>query len=167
MAAPTTKTPHRDPAGRGQPSEPTPAATASGSSMPPASSSPSDGLDAQIDEIAREAGVGVGTVYRHFPTKEDLLQALADDRFDRLAERAREALDDPDGWEGFCGFMRCSAELMADDRAALGGDGRAARACRAGSREGRVDGDHGELVERAQATGKLRADIGAEDIADA
>ena len=44
------------------------------------------GLDAQIDEIARDAGVGVGTVYRHFPNKEDLLQALADDRFEGLAE---------------------------------------------------------------------------------
>ena len=44
------------------------------------------GLDAQIDEIARDAGVGVGTVYRHFPTKEDLLQALADERFVGLAQ---------------------------------------------------------------------------------
>ena len=52
-----------------------------------------EGLDAQIDDIARDAGVGVGTVYRHFPTKEDLLEALADDRFDGLAEHGREALE--------------------------------------------------------------------------
>ena len=60
--------------------------------------------------------VGVGTVYRHFPTKEALLQALAADRFIRLAEWAREALEAPDGWEGFCGFLRRSAELGANDR---------------------------------------------------
>ena len=74
-----------------------------------------DGLDAQIDDIARGADVGVGTVYRHFPTKEALLQALAADRFTRLAEAAREALEAPDGWEGFRGFLRRSAELGAND----------------------------------------------------
>ena len=51
------------------------------------------GLDAQIDEIARDAGVGVGTVYRHFLTKEDLLQALADERFVGLAQAADAALE--------------------------------------------------------------------------
>ena len=58
------------------------------------------GLDAQIDEIARGAGVGVGTVYRHFPTKESLLEALAQARFERLAEEGRRALEAEDGWEG-------------------------------------------------------------------
>ena len=48
-------------------------------------------LEAQIDEIARGAGVGVGTVYRHFPTKESLLEALADARFEGLAEPGASA----------------------------------------------------------------------------
>ena len=47
------------------------------------------GLDTQVDEIAREAGVGVGTVYRHFPTKEALFEALAEDKFEGLARAAR------------------------------------------------------------------------------
>ena len=62
------------------------------------------GLDAQIDEIARDAGVGVGTVYRHFPTKEDLLQALADERFVGLARR-RMPPSKPRIEDGFAEFM--------------------------------------------------------------
>ena len=61
------------------------------------------GLEAQVDEIARRAGVGVGTVYRHFPTKEALYEALAADHFLRLAATAREALGGADPWESFSG----------------------------------------------------------------
>ena len=50
------------------------------------------GLEAQMPEIARAANVGVGTVYRHFPAKDDLIAAIAAEWFDRLAERAREDL---------------------------------------------------------------------------
>src|SRR5207245_7321000 len=75
------------------------------------------GLDAQIEEIARAAGVGVGTVYRHFPTKDDLIEALAMARFERLAELAREALEGEDAWLAFEGFMRASARIQSEDRA--------------------------------------------------
>ena len=67
------------------------------------------GLDVQMDEIAKKAGVGVGTVYRHFPNKDELIEALAADRFVRLAELADEALEQPDPWESFVAFMRASA----------------------------------------------------------
>jgi AcrR family transcriptional regulator len=63
------------------------------------------GLDAQMDDIARAAKVGVGTVYRHFPTKEALAEAIAADHFDHLAASAREALENPDPWEGFSAFL--------------------------------------------------------------
>jgi AcrR family transcriptional regulator len=75
------------------------------------------GSEAQIDDIARAAGVGVGTVYRHFPTKDDLIAALVDRHFQLLEERARECLAHPDPWEGFCEFMRYSVQVQADDRA--------------------------------------------------
>jgi AcrR family transcriptional regulator len=75
------------------------------------------GLDCQMEDIARAAGVGVGTVYRHFPTKSDLLEALVRARFDHLAEQAERALAEDDPWEAFCGFMRYSAEIAVRDRA--------------------------------------------------
>jgi AcrR family transcriptional regulator len=76
-----------------------------------------EGLDGQMEDIARSAGVGVGTVYRHFPTKADLIAALVRDRFERLAERAEEALAEDDPWEAFCDLMRDSARLQMQDRA--------------------------------------------------
>src|SRR5690348_5292526 len=54
------------------------------------------GVNAPVDEIARRAGVGVGTVYRHFPTKEALLQAIVAAHVDKLLATARQARDAPD-----------------------------------------------------------------------
>src|SRR5690348_11604867 len=51
------------------------------------------GAEAQIDDVAKHAGVGVGTVYRHFPTKEALVSELVRQKFRLFADRAREALD--------------------------------------------------------------------------
>src|SRR5829696_5935449 len=74
------------------------------------------GLDAQMPDVAKAAKVGVGTVYRHFPTKDDLIAALAGERFVRLAEKADEGLEAEDPWEGLCDFIRFSAQIQADDR---------------------------------------------------
>src|SRR5215207_11501211 len=73
------------------------------------------GLDAQMPDVAKAAKVGVGTVYRHFPAKEALIAALAEERFERLAEKARESLEADDPWEGFRDFIHFSAEIQADD----------------------------------------------------
>src|ERR1700757_188784 len=68
-----------------------------------------EGLDAQMPDVARAAKVGVGTVYRHFPTKDDLIAALVAERFERLAEKAREGAQADDPWEGISGFIRFAA----------------------------------------------------------
>ena len=123
-----------------------------------------DGLDAQIEEIARRAKVGVGTVYRHFPTKDDLVFALAGERFERLAEHARAALDEEDPWEAFCDFLRSSAEIQIGDRALSevmldSKDVMHEHAERVGILE-LVE----QLMDRAKAAGALRKDAEPEDV---
>ena len=122
------------------------------------------GLEAQMDEIARAAGVGVGTVYRHFPTKEDLLQALAQARFDALADAARAAREIEDPWEAFAGFMTYAARVMAEDRALSEAMDQHSDVCAAASQRVGLLELTAELVERAQASGQLRGDIVAWDV---
>src|ERR1700728_1033653 len=64
-----------------------------------------EGLAVPIDEIARRAGLGVGTLYRHFPTKEALFLAILVDRMERLVADARELARAPDPGEAFFGFL--------------------------------------------------------------
>lgn len=65
------------------------------------------GPGTQMDDIARRAGLGVGTLYRHFPTKDALLRAIVVDKFERLAASARATDDEAcDAWERFSGFLR-------------------------------------------------------------
>jgi AcrR family transcriptional regulator len=122
------------------------------------------GLDAQIDEIARGAGVGVGTVYRHFPTKDDLLKALALARFEGLAEQARIALEADDGWEGFVGFMTYSAQVMAEDQMLSEAMDQRGELCGGAAQSVGLIDLVGAMVDRAKAEGKLRADTEPWDI---
>ena len=75
------------------------------------------GREAQMDDVASRAGVGVGTVYRHFPTKEALIEALMVDAFRSIAAEARRALDIEDPWEAFTAVLWHGAETMSADRA--------------------------------------------------
>ena len=81
-----------------------------------------EGMAAQMDDIARDAKVGVGTVYRHFPNKEDLVDALIEARFETIAEHGRVALeaislgiDEP--WDAFSDYMYKCVEIQANDLA--------------------------------------------------
>ena len=123
------------------------------------------GLEVSLDEIARHAGVGVGTVYRRFRTKDELIEALFMDRLDMIAAMGEEAFASPDPWGGLVFFMERMAEIMAGNL---------------GLRQMLMFGTYGRdlvavarqrnaplierLVERAQAAGQLRADIRQTDI---
>jgi AcrR family transcriptional regulator len=122
------------------------------------------GLDAQMPDVARTAKVGVGTVYRHFPTKADLIAALAAERFERLAEMAAESLEAEDPWQGLSDFIRYSAQIQADDRGLC--DVMASRPEVMGASAEAVGLDKlcDQLVKRAQRSGDLRKDLDWEDI---
>jgi AcrR family transcriptional regulator len=77
-----------------------------------------DGLDAQMEDVARRAGVGVGTVYRHFPTKDALVRALVVSQMEAMTARAPEFLAEAerDAWGAFSGFMRACAGKHEGDR---------------------------------------------------
>jgi AcrR family transcriptional regulator len=122
------------------------------------------GLDAQMPEVARAAKVGVGTVYRHFPTKDELIAALVVDRFERLAEKAREALDMEDPWTGVSEFIRFSAQIQAADRALCEVMGSRPEVMDAAARQAGLPELCERLVERAQRSGQLRSDLVWEDI---
>jgi len=74
-----------------------------------------EGPQVQMDEIAAHAGVGIGTVYRHFPTKEALLTAMVRDRFQGFAEIALAAEDIADPLEALESVMRISGEAVEGD----------------------------------------------------
>jgi AcrR family transcriptional regulator len=76
-----------------------------------------DGVDAQMDDVARRAGLGIGTVYRHFPTKELLLYALTDELFAVIAVHTRTLLTLDDPWEAFTRALWFAGEKTAGDRA--------------------------------------------------
>jgi AcrR family transcriptional regulator len=123
------------------------------------------GLDVSLDDIAAAACVGVGTVYRRFPSKDDLIDALFEDKIAQVEEVAREADELEDPWEAFEHFIRGACRLHAGDRALkevlIGGD-RGRDRVRAG-RE-RIAPLASRLLSRAQKAGVVRDDLGRYDV---
>jgi AcrR family transcriptional regulator len=123
------------------------------------------GVDVSVEEITEHAGVGMGTLYRHFPTKDDLVDAVLEDSFGEMLQLAEAAAADDDAWRGFTTFLEHAVALHAHHRGIK--DVLAAR-------------DHGgerlermrkrmrpvlrSLVERAQAQQALRPEFAAEDL---
>ncbi len=123
------------------------------------------GLDATLDDVARQAGVGVGTVYRRFPDKESLVAELFQDRIDDIVAVAEKACTAPDPWQGLVSFLEYAASSMAGDLGlrqlmmfATYGKDKVAYA-----RE-QMRPAVSKLVERAQAAGALRPDFSATDV---
>jgi AcrR family transcriptional regulator len=122
------------------------------------------GLDAQIPDVAKAAKLGVGTVYRHFPTKDDLIAALAAEHFERLAQKARESLEMEDAWEGIADFIRFSTQIQAADRGLCEATGSRPDLMDAAARATDLPELSDRLVKRAQRSRQLRPDLTWEDI---
>ena len=123
-----------------------------------------DGLDAQMEEIARAAGLGVGTVYRHFPNKDELVEALANERFERLADAARNALADPKPWRSFENFIRASAKIQTEDRALSEVLVSRPETMYAAAERADIRGFVEKLMSRAQDAGAIRPDALPDDV---
>lgn len=123
------------------------------------------GFDATLDDVARQAGVGVGTVYRRFPDKASLAAALFEERIDALVQLAERAQENPDAWAGLVLYMEQAAEMMAGDRG-LRQLLLYAVACqdRVSYARDRMRPVVASLVQRAKAAGQVRADLSATDI---
>lgn len=124
------------------------------------------GIDAPMEEVARVAEVGVGTLYRHFPTKQSLLGELLAERFRLFGAQAQRTLEEvADPWEAFAGTVRSNAELTSRD---------------VGLQDALFRGDVSwepvaeplaalrstmtEIISRGQATGAIRVDLTVDDM---
>jgi AcrR family transcriptional regulator len=117
-----------------------------------------------VTAAAKRLFADQGTVYRHFPTKDDLIAALVAERFERLAQKAREDLEMADAWEGICDFIRFAARIQADDRGLCEVMGSRPEVMDAAARAAGLPELCERLVKRAQRSGELRRDLVWEDI---
>ena len=123
------------------------------------------GLQATLDDVARQAGVGVGTVYRRFSDKESLIDALFEARLESVVAIAEQALGEPDSWTGLVNLLEGAAAELTGDRglrqifmfATYGRD-------RVDLARSRMQPVVTRVVERAQREGTVRADLQPTDV---
>jgi AcrR family transcriptional regulator len=123
------------------------------------------GLDVALDEVARRAGVSIGTLYNRFPTRADLVRAVFADRVETVAAVAEHALAMDDAWAGFVHFVEQVCRMQAADR---GYNDLSARSIpQAAPTPAHVRGYElmTGIVDRAQQSGALRPDFVLSDMA--
>jgi AcrR family transcriptional regulator len=124
------------------------------------------GSETHVAAIAERAGVGVGTLYRHFPTKEALLEALILDRLESLSEELAAArAEEPDAWSAFERFFLFAARLQVRDRSLMqfiAGAGTSAALLE--TKRAELYEQARRLVEDAQREGSMRADVEPGDL---
>jgi AcrR family transcriptional regulator len=123
------------------------------------------GSSASLEDIARQAGVGIGTLYRHFPTRQDLIEAVYVDQVDTLTAAAAEFSSLPP-WEAFSSWLHSFVSYMATKRAlrdaliaSLGRDSEFFAYCRTSMHEAGAP-----LMKRAQEAGVVRSDATLDDV---
>jgi AcrR family transcriptional regulator len=123
------------------------------------------GLDVPLEDVAEHAGVGIATLYRRFPTREDLIAACFERRLEEYALAAEKALDAEDGWSGFCAYVERVCSMQAYDRGfndvliRTFANAKELEAHRARGYELSL-----RLIDRAIEEGTLRADFVPEDL---
>ncbi len=125
-----------------------------------------EGVTAPIDLVAERAGVGIGTLYRHFPTKESLYEAIVVTRFSQLLTLADQYIQEPDAGEALYSFLHVFAEKAAEKKdlfealSQAGIDFKAQYSSLIEEWLAKVD----ELRKRAVASGAVRSDVATADI---
>jgi len=123
------------------------------------------GVDASLERIARDAGVAIGTLYRHFPTRLDLLMAALEPRLQEFLDGAKKALEMDDPWEGFVYYLENLFRVQAGDR---GFNDFLSRRFPGSADTERIHDQMCQQIEdvltRAQEAGKARPDITQADI---
>lgn len=125
------------------------------------------GPEASLEAVAREAGVGIGTLYRHFPTREALYEAVYRREVEQLSELAEELKNEREPVEALRRWLRSNVEFVATKKGMA-----AALALAAGPPPSeltafsfeRLTKAIGMLLQRAVAAGEIRADVGPEDL---
>ena len=123
------------------------------------------GLEVPLEDVADRAGVGIATLYRRFPTREALIGACFERRLAEYARAAEEALEDPDAWSGFCGYVERVCGMQAADRGlndVLTRTFPDARDMEAHRTRGYELCER--MIERAKEAGALRTDFVPEDL---
>jgi AcrR family transcriptional regulator len=123
------------------------------------------GLHAPMSEVARRARVGAATMFRRFPTKDDLVTAVFAEKMKAYADAVEEALTDPDPWHGFCAYVERACAMQAADRGftdVLTVTFPSAKTFEAD--RDRAGNGFAELIARAKAAGRLRADFAHQDM---
>lgn len=123
------------------------------------------GLDAPLEDVARRAGVGIATLYRRFPTRQALIEAVFSTRLEQMVQAAEEAIAMENGWEGFSTYILRLCALQAEDcgvRDVL----RMTFPTAKGLEETRARGYAltAQLIARAKEQGSLRDDFSPEDL---
>jgi AcrR family transcriptional regulator len=122
------------------------------------------GCDVSVDEIARRAGVGHATVFRRFPSKDELISAVVSKQIGELTAYVEAALAEDDAGEAFRSFVWHAAELHARDRGLYEGFSRCGAMQEVAEAKAGLNALIDQLIERAQKAGAVRKDVSADDV---
>lgn len=124
-----------------------------------------DGAPLQLNDVARLAGVGVATVYRHFPTPEALLETVAAPGLEALAAHGQRALAEGDPWQAMAGFLFAAIDAMLTDASISAVTAAPDNALpRTAELKARLQALCGQLLARARAAGTVRKDMTQADL---